>query len=258
MLYRGSWLPMRTSWFVILTVAVIRFGAGQAIGVDTLSVTLREAADDYYQGEYRKTVLRLENNIALYHDGALLEAHKYLAFSYARLGQGERAGKQFRMIFRLDPRWKMDPKDSAPEIDPILIATRKDIAQEAGMCSCFIPGIGQIMKGEQKKGLILLSGTSAALAVSIACWVVTDNRRQDYLAIGLNDTLRMNEAYGRYNNWYRLSLASTAVLLGVYIYGICDAFIPGSDYFSAQASHEQGFVWSLGRAGGRLGYEIRF
>jgi len=244
--------------FLFLAAIFVNAGAGQELTNDSLNILITNAKDHYYKGEYREAVSRFEDNIVFLKNDALLEAHKYLAFSYARLGQSERSSQHFRMIFKIDPRWKMDPEDSSPEIDPILIATKNDMAKEAGMCSCFIPGIGQIMKGEQKKGLILMSATSVSLALSISSWIVTDNRRHDYLAVGLNDSLRMNEMYDRYNDWYHISFASTAVFLGVYIYGICDAFSLRPNYLSANAVGEHGVVCAVGPASWRMGYEIRF
>ncbi len=250
--------PMTGGHFIILIAILAHAAAGQGSTSDSLHALLMNAKDNYYMGEYQKTISLLEGSIGSLTNDDRLEAHKYLAFSYARLGLNERSSQQFRMIFKIDPRWKMDPGDSSPEIDPILIATKNDIAKEAGMCSCFIPGIGQIMKGEQKKGLIFMSATAGALALSVSSWIITDNRRRDYLAVGLNDSLRMDETYGRYNDWYHISLASTAVFIGIYIYGIYDAFFPGSDYLSAQLPRDHGIMCVVDRSGWQMGYKIRF
>lgn len=258
MIYNFFKHPMIRGQFLFLVAILVKLSAGQDAANDSLPASLMNAKDDYYRGEYQKTISLLENTISSLTNGSRLEAHKYLTFSYARLGQSERSSQHFRQVFKIDPRWKMDPEDSSPEIDPILVATKKDRAQEAGMCSCFIPGIGQIMKGEEKKGLILLSATSATLAMSISSWIITDNRRRDYLKIGLNDTLRMSEAYHRYNDWYHLSLASTALFVGVYAYGIYDAFFPGSDYLSTQLPRDHGIMCMVDRSGWQMGYKIRF
>ena len=89
-------------------------------------------------------------------------------------------------------------------------------------------------------------------------WIITDNRRLDYLKIGLNDTLRMSEAYHRYNDWYHLSLASTVLFVGVYAYGIYDAFSSSSDYLSANAAGEHGIICAIEPSSWRMGYKIRF
>lgn len=188
----------------------------------------------------------------------LLEAHKYLAFSYAKIADNTKSGEHFRLLLKIKPRWKLNPEDSSPEIDQVLITTKKDMAKEAGMCSCFIPGIGQIMEGDNKKGIIMMTTSSAALLMSLASWIVTDNNHHYYLRIGPNDTCQMYAAYNRYNAWYRASLASTAVFLGVYIYNICDAFSPKQSYKSAGLIKKRQIFYALNGFGWRFGGEIRF
>lgn len=247
-----------TSILIILTIIAAHNGFSQGLSDDSLNIMLENAKDQYDDGDYISALSVLQNNLYYFQGKTLFEAHKYLAFCYASINENNDAADHFRIVFRMNPRWKLDPLDSSPAIDRILIATKKDMAKEAGMCSCFIPGIGQMMKGENNKSVLILSSSGATLFLSLVSWLITSDKHKSYLSVGPGDPAALNKAYHSYNSWFRTATISSAAFLGVYAYGVIDAFLFQTSYKSAQVMHHSGILYVCECAGWRLGYEIDF
>jgi len=214
--------------------------------------------DHYHEGEYISALSVLQNNLYFFQGKTLFEAHKYLAFCYASINENNDAADHFRIVLRMNPRWKLDPLDSSPEIDRVLITTKGDMAKEAGMCSCFIPGIGQMMKGENNKSVLIMSSSGATFFISLVSWLITSDKHNNYLSVGPGDPSALKKAYHSYNSWYHTATISSAAFLGVYAYSVIDAFLFRTSYKSAQVMHHSGILYACEHTGWQLGYEIRF
>ena len=142
---------------------------------------------------------------------------------YVPIGDKESSKDHFKRVFRICPKYSPNPDTMLPEVIEILRRAKAERAHEAAMCSCFIPGMGQMIKGDDTKGRIILVAGTATFATTLASWIITLDKRYDYLALGPSETEKMDNAYNTYNTWQRTSIVSSVLFLGIYFYSIYDA-----------------------------------
>jgi tetratricopeptide (TPR) repeat protein len=186
---------------------------------DTVLVEIKE---HYDQGEYYIAIGILESTLANAPRGSLDEYYTYLALCYAQNGIKFKAQEHFKHALRNNADLRLPPNTPA-NIAALFNETKRELSSEAAMCSCIMPGMGQMLKGETSKAkrMMLAFGLSAFAAG--ASWVITLNKHSAYLELGPADIGRLESAYNSYNTWYHTSLALTAVLACVYIYNMFDA-----------------------------------
>jgi tetratricopeptide (TPR) repeat protein len=252
---RGKLLLTAIITFFTLT---INFGFSQDVKDLSPSGILKNAVDDYNSGDFFSAIRSLKDALSTFQGDYFFEANKYLALSYARISNTEEADKYFRVILKIRPQWKLDPEESTPEIEGIFQSTKREMSKEAGVCSCFIPGIGQIMKGENKKGIALMVTSVATLVWSIASWTITDQQHRNYLDVEPGDTVQLNRTYNRYNGWHHVSFVSTGVFIGIYLFGVYDAYHYKADSRSARAVKNIRLEYGGITDGWRIGYIARF
>jgi len=253
--YCSTFLLMQIITFCVI---IINFGSSQDIKQRTPSDVLKEAIEDYNRGDFFSTVRSLEDALPVFPAEDMFEVNKYLAFSYSRIPNIEEADKHFRVLLKIRPRWRPDPEESSPEIEEIFMSTRREMSKEAGMCSCFIPGIGQMMKGENMKGIVLLAASATTFIWTITSWEITNQQHREYLAVEPGDTVLLNRTYDRYNNWYHISYVSTGVFIAVYAFTVFDAYRIRTDPRSARVMKNIQFDYTGSENGWQLGYTVRF
>ncbi|MEO0123485.1 MAG: hypothetical protein ABIL69_05710 [candidate division WOR-3 bacterium] len=183
-----------------------------------------DTAKDCYQKEnYVGTIKTLEVVLPNLSKIEKLDAHKYLALSYAKINDKISAKEHFKILLKLNPKFKLNKDDADSSVIAIINDAKKEIAQESAMCSCFIPGTGQLIKGEDKKGKLIMLGASLSLASSIYLWMETENKKNEYLELGPDSVEYMDEFYNTYNRSYHIFLLSSSVFAGFYLYSILDA-----------------------------------
>ena len=206
---------MKRFFFIILVISKILFSQKN----DAL-----DTAKEYYQTEnYTGTIKTLENALPELNETEKMEAHKYLGYSYAKINDKILAKEHFKALLKLNPKFKLNKEDADSTVIKILNDVKKEIAQESAMCSCFIPGAGQLIKGDEKKGKLIMLGASLSLVSSIYFWAETENKKNDYLKLGPDSIEYMDDYYNIYNRWYHISLLSSSVFTGFYLYSILDA-----------------------------------
>jgi LysM repeat protein len=82
---------------------------------------LNEAIAQYDEGEYKMSIdklmgitLKVRENLILKKD--LIAIHKYRAFDYIALDETVAAKGEFMEILKLDPQFRMDPRNTSPKI----------------------------------------------------------------------------------------------------------------------------------------------
>jgi tetratricopeptide (TPR) repeat protein len=186
---------------------------------------LAVAKENYENGAYARAITQLET-ILPYLDGeTMIDAHVLLAFNYVAIGDEASAIEHFKGALAKDPEFNLDEFETTPEI----MATFKEAAQEQAYeyagCSCFIPGIGQILKGDYTKGRAIIAASAITLAGTMISWSIADGKHSNYLSMGPDDLDKIEEAYDDYNRWRNITIVSAAAFLTVYVYSIADAMI---------------------------------
>ena len=82
---------------------------------------LDEAIAQYDEGEYKSSIdslsgitLKFRDDMILKRD--LVKIHQYMAFDYIALDEAVAAKREFLVILKLDPKFRLDPRDTSPKI----------------------------------------------------------------------------------------------------------------------------------------------
>lgn len=209
-------------FFLFFLLIVIFCFADYSSAQDSLNTILLDAMEYYYSGNYTKTIKILQKALKDYKDGDRLSAHKFIAFSYVAMGDVYAARKHFKKILEISPDFKLDSAAVSPHAYSSFLSAKKERRSESAMCSCFLPGSGQIMIGEDRKGKIIMFTTTVLAGTSILSWLITENKHNNYRELGPDERARMDELYNDYNKWFKISIASTVLFFTSYLYGILD------------------------------------
>jgi tetratricopeptide (TPR) repeat protein len=220
---------------------------------DSLMQIIEMAKQDYANGSYTRAISTLGNVLEQLSGDARVEAHKYLAFSYVALGARDKAHEHFKKALRINPKLELSIYETTPEVLEAFANAKTERAHESAGCSCFIPGIGQLMKGEETKGKLIIATSALTFTAATVSWVVTDNKSNYYHSLGPDDNTHMDAAYEDYNKWYKTSLAASALFLSVYVYSIIDALSPGKII-----NTEHGFLLTVDEECITMGYITDF
>jgi tetratricopeptide (TPR) repeat protein len=249
---------MKSIRILTITIIIFSFSFTQEFSNDTLLKTLEKAKNYYNNGEYMNVIKELEDALAHYKNGDRVKVLKYLAFSYVSIGDNPTGQELFKKIFSIEPKFELNPSAVPGEIFSIYMRAKKERAREAAMCSCFIPGSGQMMLGKDMKGKVIMVASGITFLSSTILWLTTEQKCKDYLAFGPDDIDKMNQAYDEYNRWYKISLLSSAAFIGISIYSICDALFTDSGNKSAMNNSNKGFYCMPYKEHIQIGYYINF
>lgn len=219
---------------------------------------LIDEAKNYYQKkEYVNVIKMLENILPQIDKSNETEVHKFLGFSYAMMNDKISARVHFKILLKLNPTFALKAQDAEPSIIEILNEVKKEIAHESALCSCFIPGIGQLLKGEEQKGKLLMLGASVSFVSTVLFWLETANKQQKYLSLGPDRIEYMDEYYNEYNKWFRISISSSSVFIGFYLFSIWDAYFTNTSIKVINDDiNSSGFILKDDLI--KIGYKFRF
>ncbi len=243
---------------ILFTLLIFQTLQAQSLDLIDENKNLIDQAKGYYQEkEYRIVIQTLGNILPQLDKTSKIDAHKYLGFSYVRMNDKISAKEHFKILLKLNPDFTLDPADADSSIIAMLNAVKKEIAQESAICSCFIPGSGQLLKGEEKKGKLLMLGTSLSLVSSTLAWVETYNRQIHYLGLGPDSVEYMDKYYNDYNKFFKISIASTSVFAGIYIYCILDALFANTE-IKVLDNRTKSLYFTPEPKSTKIGYKITF
>jgi len=189
--------------------------------LDTVAI-----AKEYYEsGAYSRSITKLETALPYLAGNPLIEAHVILAFNYVMVGDKANAIEHFKSALTKNPDLQLDANGITPEITAVYEEARKEKAYESAGCSCFIPGIGQILKGDDNKGRAIIAASVITIAGTLISWSIADSKHSEYLSLGPDDMDQMDRAYDDYNRWLKITALSATAFLGIYIYSIVDAML---------------------------------
>ncbi len=228
---------------ILMCILMVAFCTADGLSQDSPDIVLLDAMGDYYNGEYSKAIKLLEDALENYEDGNRLTAHKFLAFCYIAIGVNLQALVHFKKVLSIDSDFELDSLAVTSAIYTVFREAKRERAQEGACCSCFIPGYGQFMKGEDVKGKVICATSGITLVATLLLWFRTDHEHTEYLSLGPDERDRIEDAYQSYNRWYRISLAGTTLFAAMYLYSIFDAFPFGSS--TTKSSSGSGFGFNL-------------
>ena len=216
---------MKNILCILLTIATFQLCSSQMADNISSSESL-EAAIEYYQNErYSKSINELISILRDSKKDSIVTVHIYLAFNYTAIGDRAEAIKHFKKALSINPKLDLDIYDTTEDIRITFNNARKERARESACCSCFFPGIGQMMKGDDGKGKAIIAASAFTLIGTALSWLVMENKHNYYLSLGPDKTSYMDQAYNDYNQWRKITILGAAAFLGVYFYSFVDAIL---------------------------------
>ena len=172
-------------------------------------------------------------------DTAYAEIHKYIAFSLIAQGKNELAKERFTMLLGINPSYSLDPLLTSPKILVIFneakqaFFSRRPAPETAKIPASsdnsavsyrtvLFPGWEQLYAGRTTSGTIFLSAGIATLGSGIACEILRNNARQDYLAE--KNPLAIDDKYKIYNRYYKTEIVSFIAFAFTYLASEIDVF----------------------------------
>ncbi len=150
------------------------------------------------------------------------KALRLLGIGLYLTGRTGGAGTQFLDLLRLNPRARLDPTTTRPEVVAFFEEVRRrhagEIADAArarrSLAWNFLPPVGQFQNGDPRRGYAILGLEVASLIGAISTKVTLDRQRKD--GADTSPSVRSLRAM----NW-----VSVGLLAGTYVYGVVDGFL---------------------------------
>ena len=225
---------MKIALSILFMICATHFCFSEANRTELCTDALEIAIDYYETRAYTKSIKALDSILHECDEISKFEVNKYLAFNYVAIGDEATAMTHFKKVLSLFPEFELTEDITSPDIHRVFEDARRELAHESGGCSCFIPGIGQFMKGEDNKGRAIIAASGFTLTTAIISWAIADGKHNYYLSLGPEDIDDIESAYNDYNRWRKTSIISASAFVGIYIYSIFDAIL------SRKQNHDNG------------------
>lgn len=212
---------------------------------------------EFEKENYSGALKILETTLSQLNKAQNQDIHLYMGLSYVAIGSYAEAHEHLRIVLKLDPDFSLMSTLATPAAIKTFNAVKKEIARESAVCACFIPGIGQMLKGEDRKGKMIMLGSAMSFVSSIGLWMRTEGLRSDYLSLAPDEIDKMDEFYNGYNRWYKASLISSSIFGIIYLYSFFDAMFANTKVRIVSNS-TNGFYHQLQEKEFKMGYHIGF
>ncbi len=219
--------------------------------------TVAVARDLYDNGAYSRSIVALKSALVNSTEETLVQAYVLLAFNHVAIGDRTQAIEFFKSALIKNPDLQLDAYEPTDEITAVFEEAVKEKAYESAGCSCFIPGIGQILKGDENKGRAIIAASVVTLAGTLISWSIADSRHSEYLSLGPDEIDLMDETYDDYNRWRKITFLSGAAFMTVYVYSIVDAMLSRKHLEPSAADRKTGMIFEYDGNNTKLGYAVR-
>ncbi len=225
----------------IAIIFVISFGGivfAQVAPDESNVLKMLEQAKVYYNnGEYEKAITEIERALNVLYklkQNDRVEAYKYLGFSYVAFGDVVKAKESFKRALSINPDLKLDPATVSPKIIQVFEQARAempksvvgDTLQEepeykpvdytgATWRSILLPGWGQMYKGDENKGTVLMVSFLSCLSGAVVSAIIESRAHNRYL----EDPSK----YNAYNLWHNITMWMLIGTGGTWLFGVIDA-----------------------------------
>lgn len=231
--------------FVLLLLTLFLSPASTVRAQDELpsASSVRQA----YEGlDFDRAMTLAERVIASAEDYAgedLVEVHTIAALVLMSRNEVSRARSHFASALSINPDLTLDPLLASPKVvevfqevkratsasnvssaDPSVRYVRVfDPRPAAAVRSMLVPGWGQMYKGQQRRGLVLMSVWGATTAGTIAAHVIRNSREDSYLSE--TEAGRIQDRFDSFNRWHKIRNSIALAALTTWIVSYVDALL---------------------------------
>ncbi|MBT8401977.1 MAG: hypothetical protein KJO98_15995 [Rhodothermia bacterium] len=235
----------------LLTVVVIH------LSIPVLAQDLPTASD--VRGAYERLsfddalelAAQVTENADAYLPRELVDVHTVAGLILISRNDRSGARSHFAAALSLDPDLTLDPVFASPDVvdffelvkresasassaqpPPVRYIPVEDPRAGAALRSMLIPGWGQMYKGQQTKGALMMGVWGLAATGTVASHFIRSNREDRYLAE--TDPLAVGDRFDDFNRWHKirnnLALTTVAIWAAAYV----DALVVGTGRTSAE------------------------
>ncbi|MCS7250743.1 MAG: hypothetical protein NZ608_07515 [candidate division WOR-3 bacterium] len=147
--------------------------------------------------------------------------------SYIILGDEEKGKEYFSELLKLNPKFKLDPKEYSPKIIEILEKVKREIPEEKEEYKKVIdkkiflyPGLYQLRNNEKLKGYTLISLETTSLLSILPSYIFMKKAHADYLKE--KEENKIEEKYQKYKIGYNLFYFTVITAGFTYIFHLID------------------------------------
>lgn len=234
-------LRLKVIFVLLLSVTVV---SGQDQNDTAL---LREIEQAYNELNFTEAEIKAEaalGNHERFKVDELTQIHKILGLIYFSENRQAEARTEFENALALTPALELDPMMVSPKIMEFFDQLKADFIREqhnsdarsrvryvlvsdprpaAALRSMVLPGWGQLYKGEQRKGIVLISLWTAGIIGSVATHVVRNDARDAYLAEKNPDEIEAR--FDRFDTFHKLRNSLVLFSAGVWLFSYFDAIL---------------------------------
>jgi len=173
----------------------------------------------------------------------LLEVHKILGIITYSEGNLSASQSQFEQALSLDQSTELDSVYVSPKIISFFNQLKVNFKQQAktpssvkfryivmpdprpkaALRSFVLPGWGQLYKGQQKKGVLLLTATGVSALSWMTFYILQEKSHNKYLDASNPDEIE--KRYQNYNQLYKNQLTFAYITGALWLYSLADALI---------------------------------
>ncbi len=246
--------------FLITVIILIITSFAHAQDEETL--LLEEIRNAYNQLNYTEASIKANSALDHYErftPAQLTEIHKILALIYYSQNNTVEARKHFESALDLTPDLELDPLFISPKILNFFDQIKKERGQKlkqssnastevryvlvedrrpsAALRSMILPGWGQLYKGDNTKGKVLIALWSAGLIGSVATHLARQNAEDKYLSE--TDPEKIQSRFNTFNTFHKIRNNLILFSAGVWIYSYIDAILKEVRPRKVEVSHSE-------------------
>ncbi len=170
-----------------------------------------------------------------------IEVLRLKGIAHYNLNQMDAALRDFSDILKLNPGYRMNPIENSPKIVAVFNTLRDRFKQpprqiirydtvrvkqrvSLSLTGLLLPGYGQLQRGEQTRGWLMLAGSMTSLGVGIYSAIDCADKEKRYL--NETDKKLIADKYEAYNRSYQLRNAALGVFAVFWAWAQYDYFVP--------------------------------
>lgn len=235
-----------------LIISLVLIFSIAALAVSDFEKALENAKIYYDQGDFTKSIEELKkamDSLEGQNNEDKVEAYKYLGFSYVAFGEKEKAKEEFKKVIKLKPSMKLDATIVSPKIIAVFAEARAELEAEgfdftkpvsietiptpqpripgqitksgAFFRSLFIPGLGQIYKGQKTKGYVIMGSGVIFLGATLGAMGDYNDKKDAYESAAYNDDFE--KLFKDYEDAASKASAMATITGVIWMYNIIDA-----------------------------------
>jgi tetratricopeptide (TPR) repeat protein len=111
----------------------------RVVDIDLSKTIIEQVKNDYNDSDYWTVIETLKEKMLQLSEQVKPEAYKYLALSYAAIGDMAVARKHFKTALAMDPKLSIDAEIKSPDVENLLMSVKKKWHARGNLLLLFIP-----------------------------------------------------------------------------------------------------------------------